>query len=108
MLINTVPDDCLMYSGFYFIFNITSIVNVFMLSIEKKKTIGIPLADERFNIWAQILKNTYLINSFVLLDENCRRSHPEVFLQDSCFKNFLKLHHENCRSRVLLYKVAGF
>ena len=36
MLINTVPDDCLMYSGFYFIFNITSIVNVFMLSIEKK------------------------------------------------------------------------
>ena len=36
MLINTVPDDRLMYSGFYFIFNITSIVNVFMLSIEKK------------------------------------------------------------------------
>ena len=28
MLINTVPDDCLMY--------ITSIVKVFMLSIEKK------------------------------------------------------------------------
>ena len=36
MLISTVPDDRLMYSGFYFIFNITSIVNVFMLSIEKK------------------------------------------------------------------------
>ena len=30
MLINTVPNDCLMY--------ITSIVNVFMLSIEKKFT----------------------------------------------------------------------
>ena len=38
MLINTIPDDCLIYSGFIFflIFNITSIVNVFMLSIEKK------------------------------------------------------------------------
>ena len=37
MLINTVPDDCLMYIGFQFIliFNITSIVNVFVLSIEK-------------------------------------------------------------------------
>ena len=38
MLINTVPDDHLMYIGFFnFIFNITSIVNVLMLSIEKKK-----------------------------------------------------------------------
>ena len=37
MLINTAPDDCLMYIGFiYFIFSITSILNVFMLSIEKK------------------------------------------------------------------------
>ena len=37
MLINTVPDDCFMYIVFiYFIFNITFIVNVFMLSIEKK------------------------------------------------------------------------
>ena len=35
MLINTVPNDCLMYIGFYFFifFNITPIVNVFMLSI---------------------------------------------------------------------------
>ena len=36
MLINTVPDDCLKYIGSNFIFNITSIVNLFMLSIEKK------------------------------------------------------------------------
>ena len=38
MLINTVPNDCLMYIGFYLFifFNITPIVNVFMLSIEKK------------------------------------------------------------------------
>ena len=37
MLINTVPDDRLMYSGFYlFVVNITS-NNVFMLSIEKKE-----------------------------------------------------------------------
>ena len=37
MLINTVPDDCLVYIGFNWvlIFNITSIVNVFMLSIKK-------------------------------------------------------------------------
>ena len=82
---------------------------VYVKHRKKTKTIGIPLADERFNIWAQILKNTYdLINNFVLLDENYRRSHPEVFLQDSSFKNFLKLHRENCRSRVLLCKVAGF
>ena len=37
MLINTAPDDCLMCIGFiYFIFNITSILNMFMLRIEKK------------------------------------------------------------------------
>ena len=35
MLINTVPDDRLMYIGFIFIFNITSIVNALLLSIEK-------------------------------------------------------------------------
>ena len=39
MLINTVPDDCLMYIGLiYFNFNITSIVNVFMLNRKKKTT----------------------------------------------------------------------
>ena len=36
MLINTIPDDCLMYTDFNLIFNIMSIVNMFMLSIEKK------------------------------------------------------------------------
>ena len=42
MLINTVPDDCLLYIRFnYFIFNIVSIVNVFMLSTEKKNLIAI-------------------------------------------------------------------
>ena len=37
MLINTVPDDFLMYIGFILIFNIAFIVNVFMLTIEKKR-----------------------------------------------------------------------
>ena len=43
MLINTVPDDCLVYIGFNWvlIFNITSIVNVFMLSIKKKAIEGL-------------------------------------------------------------------
>ena len=38
MLINTVPDDCIMYIGFnlFSTFNITSIINVFILSTEKK------------------------------------------------------------------------
>ena len=37
MLINTVPNDCLIYICFnLFFFNITSIVNVFMLIIQKK------------------------------------------------------------------------
>ena len=38
MLINTVPDDCLMYIGLiYFNFNITSIVSVFMLNRKKQQ-----------------------------------------------------------------------
>ena len=35
MLINTVPDDYVMYIGFILVFNVTSIVNVFMLNIKK-------------------------------------------------------------------------
>ena len=38
MLINTVPDDCLMYSGFYyFVFNITSLVSVYVKHRKKIK-----------------------------------------------------------------------
>lgn len=35
MLINSVSDGCLMYTGSNLIFNMASIVNVFMFSIEK-------------------------------------------------------------------------
>ena len=36
MLINTAPNDCLMYICFILILNIAFIVNVFILSIEEK------------------------------------------------------------------------
>ena len=52
------------------------------------------------------MKNVCCINSFVLLGQNYRSSHPELFLYTSRSENFLKIHHETRRSGVLLYQVA--
>ena len=62
MLVNTVPDDCLMY--IILIFNIAPVVNVFMLSIKnnKKKKNSKGKLKFRCNNYTQSLRQAFDIN----------------------------------------------
>ena len=64
MLINSVSDGCLMYTGSNLIFNMASIVNVFMFSIEKPEPLKGVKAGSLWNKvqWSGYRSNRYIRN----------------------------------------------